>query len=60
MWVDCHRCEGHGHTIENKTKNTTPCELCNKNDSTFIFLIGQIWVKDGYTPITPPSSPRPI
>lgn len=59
MWVTCHNCDGYGYSEEIvDQKMEIPCEKCNPNGTTFIFLIGQLWVDDDYIPVSQPSSPR--
>ena len=55
MWVNCHKCNGYGFT--QKYKKITPCEKCNYNNQTFLYLIGQIWVDDEYEPCIEPEEP---
>ena len=55
MWVNCHICNGNGFT--DKDKKISPCILCNYNNQTYVYLIGQIWVNDEYEPIVEPDDP---
>lgn len=57
MWVNCHKCNGYGFLIDNK-KNEIPCILCNHNNLTYVYLVGQIWVEDDYEPIEKPEEPN--
>ena len=57
MWVNCHKCNGYGFLIDNK-KNEIPCFLCNHNNLTYVYLVGQIWVEDDYEPIEKPEEPN--
>ena len=54
MWVNCHNCVGCGFMDD---KKTNPCKLCNYNNTTFIYLVGQLWVEDEYEPCNPPEEP---
>jgi hypothetical protein len=54
MWVNCHNCIGCGFMDD---KKTIPCKLCNYNNTTFIYLVGQLWVEDEYEPCNPPEEP---
>ena len=56
MWVNCHNCNGSGF-ISNDKKNVSPCILCNYNNQSYIYLVGQIWVNDDYEPISEPDEP---
>ena len=56
MWVNCHKCNGNGFT--DKDKKISPCILCNYNNQTYVYLIGQLWVNDEYEPIVEPEEPN--
>ena len=59
MWVNCHNCNGYGYiNYKNDKKNDNPCVVCNYNNQTYIYLIGQIWVDDDYEPIEEPNDPE--
>jgi hypothetical protein len=58
MWVNCHNCNGYGYiNCNNDKKNDIPCVVCNYNNQTYVYLIGQIWVDDDYEPIEEPDNP---